>query len=151
MSLGNAEPSENSVRCLVCNSSARVMLTEGELFRILAVAVVRNKSNGITGILLYNEGVFLQVLEGPLEAVQETFRRNCCDIRHYGVRILLDKIVPTRSFDSWKMGFPLRSPPLKALPEEFFDLNSFSPQNWTLHSVDPVVKALIVSFKSMFR
>jgi hypothetical protein len=49
---------------LVYSSSARSGMTEDELKLILESAKVRNARRGVTGMLLFRDGVFLQLLEG---------------------------------------------------------------------------------------
>lgn len=78
---------------------------EGQLAAILASAVRHNTSNGITGMLLYSGGNFLQVLEGARDAVQATYQRICLDPRHHNATLLLEQQVPQRHFADWRMGF----------------------------------------------
>ena len=74
------------------------------LEEILAVSRTNNAAAGITGMLLYLDGAFLQVLEGPVEAVGETYARIKRDRRHWEARTLLDQNAP-RAFSEWSMGF----------------------------------------------
>ena len=64
-----------------------------------------NRRDGITGALMFNTGCFAQVLEGPLEKVEETFERIQCDDRHGEVSLLALEPVAGRSFPEWSMGF----------------------------------------------
>ena len=79
--------------------------TRVQIEDILSVARARNESLGITGALMFNEGRFIQILEGrevDVKAVFESIRR---DPRHSDVDIL--SIVPwgKRRFESWSMAF----------------------------------------------
>lgn len=139
------------IRCLVYNSSATEDLPESELFRILETAQTRNRANGVSGMLLYHEGVFLQVLEGPPEAVEETYRRNLRDRRHHGILPLIDKAVSARSFPSWSMSFRIRTDGAEPLPCAYSNFLTRSANPGELADVDPVVRALVWSFKDMFR
>ena len=76
-----------------------------EIERILAVSRRNNARCGITGALIYNQGVFGQVLEGPAAAVEDTYDRIQCDDRHTATTILDLVPVPGRSFGDWSMGF----------------------------------------------
>jgi hypothetical protein len=78
---------------------------ESTLPLILASARRYNAVNGITGMLLYFNGIFLQVLEGPQAEVRSTFDRILQDPRHFGV-FKMDEIgVDQRCFSDWSMGF----------------------------------------------
>ena len=72
---------------------------------ILATSRRNNARDGITGGLLFSEGCFAQVLEGPLEAVQETFERIQCDERHGEVTVLETGPIEARDFPDWSMAF----------------------------------------------
>lgn len=77
---------------------------EAQLSTILESAVRHNQADGITGMLLYSGGNFLQVLEGAAEQVQATYDRICLDPRHKNCLILLEHDVPERQFGRWSMG-----------------------------------------------
>lgn len=78
---------------------------ESQLGPILESAVRHNTQDGITGMLLYSEGNFLQVLEGPIDAVKATYARICKDSRHQNASLLLEQDVPQRHFANWSMGY----------------------------------------------
>lgn len=91
---------------------------ESMLPAILESAVRHNRKNGITGMLLYSEGNFLQVLEGEADAVQATYQRICQDPRHHHVTGLLEEQVPQRQFSAWSMGYKqLSAQDLRAFPQ----------------------------------
>lgn len=77
---------------------------EAQLSAILESAVRHNQADGITGMLLYSGGNFLQVLEGSVEQVTATYGRICLDPRHKNCMILLEHEVPERQFGRWSMG-----------------------------------------------
>lgn len=76
-----------------------------EVDRILAVSQRNNARAGVTGALIFNNGFFGQVLEGPEEAVDATFERIQADPRHRDVTVLGVKPVVERAFGDWSMGF----------------------------------------------
>lgn len=78
---------------------------ETQLGPILESAVRHNKEDGITGMLLYSGGNFLQVLEGAHEKVRATYDRICQDPRHANAMLLLEQDVPERHFGDWSMGY----------------------------------------------
>lgn len=72
---------------------------------ILATSRRNNSRDGITGGLLFSEGCFAQVLEGPLDAVERAFERIQCDERHSDVTVLQSGPIATRDFPDWSMAF----------------------------------------------
>jgi hypothetical protein len=78
---------------------------EAALGDILASAVRHNTAAGITGMLLYAGGNFLQVLEGEADAVHATYRRIAQDRRHKNLNLLVEEEIGERQFDRWSMGF----------------------------------------------
>ena len=75
------------------------------LGNILASSTRRNAEAGITGMLLYGGGKFLQVLEGEAEAVNETYLRIAQDPRHKNLNGLVEEEIERRHFERWTMGF----------------------------------------------
>lgn len=76
------------------------------LKRLLINSRLRNTAVGITGMLIYDQGVFLQMLECDQAAVQATFRRIERDPLHRNVSVLWqDANAPHRVFGEWSMGF----------------------------------------------
>ena len=76
-----------------------------EIQKILEFARKANSAVGITGALMFNNGIFAQVLEGPQEPLEETFERIQCDFRHDGVVVLSYEETTFRGFDSWSMAY----------------------------------------------
>lgn len=90
---------------LVYISNATRVVRTDDLNLILASARRFNPSVGVTGLLLYHEGAFLQVLEGEAEALARVMKRISGDARHNGLITLLTQVVEARMFPQWSMGF----------------------------------------------
>jgi hypothetical protein len=60
----------------------RQPFTPRSLTDLLALARITNLRNGVTGMLIHAEGSFLQVLEGPADAVQKTDADKVRDLAH---------------------------------------------------------------------
>ena len=97
-------PAEQLV-CAVYVSSAHKLLDDVELLELLRVARQNNERSGITGMLLYRDGNFLQVLEGPSPAVDELIDKIKRDTRHHGVILMSRRGVQERQFAEWQMAF----------------------------------------------
>ena len=66
-------------------SSAATEFTKPQLRAILERSRERNLRLGITGLLLYRNGNFMQVMEGDEATVRELYRLVCNDPRHNGI------------------------------------------------------------------
>ena len=71
---------------------------------ILAQSKAHNPSSGITGILCYGGGIFLQALEGGRTQVSELYAHIQKDSRHKDVVLLHYEEIMERRFGGWTMG-----------------------------------------------
>jgi hypothetical protein len=71
---------------------------------ILAQSRQFNPSTGITGILVYGGGIFLQAIEGGREAVSDLYGHIQKDARHKQVVLLHYEEISERRFGGWTMG-----------------------------------------------
>ncbi|WP_375436018.1 BLUF domain-containing protein [uncultured Hymenobacter sp.] len=90
---------------LIYSSSATYLFSDTELQALLAKARSRNEQYNVTGVLLYHEGQFMQLLEGEAEAVHSLYSIIAQDSRHTGILKLADKPISARSFPEWAMAF----------------------------------------------
>ncbi len=72
---------------------------------IMAASRRNNAKVAVTGALMFNAGVFAQVLEGPCAAVEHTFERIQQDEHHGDVSLLGFSQASTRAFEQWSMAF----------------------------------------------
>jgi len=86
-------------------SAEAVKFTEEALIALLTEARNANTDRNVTGLLLYREGSFYQVLEGSEADVMATFHHIEGDPRHKEVRVLFDGETESREFADWQMGF----------------------------------------------
>ncbi len=86
-------------------SSASRLLSDDELVDLLRTSRENNARDGITGMLLYRGGNFMQAFEGPEGAVRALEARIRQDPRHRDIHGLLDGAVAVRQFPNWTMGF----------------------------------------------
>src|SRR4051812_34049510 len=90
---------------LIYISAAAKLFTDAELKALLIKCRDNNKRNNITGVLLYSEGTFLQVLEGEEDIVGSTFRKIEGDPRHTSIIKLVEENQDERVFPEWSMAF----------------------------------------------
>jgi hypothetical protein len=91
-------------------STATVEFSELDLALLLAVSRRNNEARGLTGVLLFQHGQFIQVLEGPEASVRAALATIASDPRHTGVRVLAEELLPARHFGSWAMGYRSLTP-----------------------------------------
>lgn len=90
---------------LVYLSSCDPSITDDGLETLLCQARSDNEANEITGILIYDDGNFIQYFEGPESKVHELFDKIKDDPRHTSVTRLDFAKIDTRVFGDWWMGF----------------------------------------------
>ena len=91
------------VRCLYA-SRAVEPLAPHALERILEKSRKNNPPRGITGLLCYSNGTFVQVLEGGRETVSSLLGTLFTDNRHTSLQLLLFEEIAERHFGNWNMG-----------------------------------------------
>ena len=89
---------------LMYASRAVPAIDHEELVAILRKSKANNPANGVTGVLCFSEGIFLQVLEGGRSAVNRLYNRIASDTRHTQVELLLYQEIGERRFAGWSMG-----------------------------------------------
>ncbi len=90
---------------LIYTSEAKNNFSPGELQNLLLTARRNNDRDAITGMLLYEDGTFLQVLEGENEVIESTYQRIAADKRHHKIMLIARFEIDHRSFHDWEMGF----------------------------------------------
>ncbi|KPF93621.1 blue light sensor protein [Novosphingobium sp. AAP83] len=70
---------------------------------ILATARRNNPQHGLTGALICRQDIYLQMLEGPAQAIDSLFERIAADPRHLEVKLLSRSEVASRMFPDWAM------------------------------------------------
>ena len=73
--------------------------------QILATSQRNNAAVGVTGALMFTDGLFAQVLEGKRAAIESVFERIQLDERHGEVRLLSFGPADARVFSAWAMAF----------------------------------------------
>ena len=96
--------------------------------QILVSSCKNNQSVEVTGLLIYSEDQYLQLLEGPTPALEETFSKIKSDTRHDNIIVLKEDFTDRRLFSSWTM----RPQPLDVMMFEEDDIKDglierFSP------------------------
>ena len=128
-------------------SSATRPFSRSDLDGLLATSRDNNARLGITGMLLYKDGNFMQVLECEEEDVRALYQKITGDPRHKGEMVLLEHHAQERQFSGWSMGFrDLDSPEIMDTPGYSEFLNT--PLTGQEFSANPTrAQKLLLTFK----
>ena len=86
-------------------SYAKQNFTDNDLVDLLIKARKNNNNLGITGMLIFRDGNFIQVLEGDEKAVKNLYEIIKSDKRHDGAIIMSEGEITERQFGNWAMDF----------------------------------------------
>lgn len=87
----------------VIYASRPAHFTKTDLHDIAAVSARNNETSGITGALIHDASFFLQILEGPEEAVDALLARLLRDPRHTDMAVVFRTRIDATSFAGWEM------------------------------------------------
>jgi hypothetical protein len=133
------------MRQLLYVSAASASFREPDLKTILNCSRRNNPAYGITGMLLYMDRGFIQILEGPAAGVGAIFTPIQKDTRHKNLRVLVDRRVDTRLFAGWSMGFD-RLDGNESGKEDAFVVTPQVIRNALLHEKSTDVVTLLSTF-----
>ncbi len=89
---------------LMYASRATASVNPDSLAAILKKSKANNPALGVTGVLCFSGGIFLQVLEGGRNTVSQLYNRIAGDARHDDVVLMSYEEIGERRFASWSMG-----------------------------------------------
>mgnify|MGYP003605950383 FL=1 len=116
----------NIVR-LIYASRLKKKLDHAAVEKIADVSRRNNRKLGVTGALCSSPRGFLQILEGPPEAVNELYNRIVRDPRHADVTLLEYVKVPFREFENWSMAYVRTDEIAQALLHKYSTHRVFDP------------------------
>lgn len=130
---------------IIYSSVANFDFSEKELADLLTVSRSGNEKINVSGILLYTERSFFQVLEGDRHTVEELFTKIGKDKRHSQVVTIIKEPIPRRTFGEWSMGFANIS---QQDLGNMTGLNDFFGEGSSFNQIDQGrVKKLLTAFK----
>lgn len=86
-------------------STAHVDLHQQEVEDIMRQTNEYNNGREITGLLLYNERSFFQLIEGEKKTIRDLYEKIAQDSRHRDIIKFLEKPVTRPSFDGYMTDF----------------------------------------------
>jgi hypothetical protein len=122
------------MRRIVYLSTATRLMSDADLLEVLRVSRVNNARDGVTGMLLYQGGNFIQLLEGEPAAIDTVYARIDKDPRHHSVLRMLDGEAEERLFADWSMAFRPADSLSAELKNEVADFIARAPQEAATNS-----------------
>jgi len=137
---------------IVYFSSAVRLFADEELLELLQIARANNARLGITGVLLYADGNFVQLIEGPDDAVDALYAKISRDQRHTSLLKALDGPITERRYADWTMGFDRISSSDKECVEGLTDFLQRANETGDKDAGNPdAATRLLDSFKRVVR
>lgn len=134
------------LHCVVYTSVSRQEMSDKDLKELLKKSRAKNQNLNITGMLLYLDPFYIQVLEGEEATVDQLFNVIKEDPHHEKVSIIYKKPIEERSFSDWSMGFN------KISNEELESMHGFcdfleNPSSESLNEAPHDIKNLLDMFR----
>ncbi len=86
-------------------STAKKDISDKEIEELLNISEEYNNREDITGILLFSEGNFFQVIEGEEKKVKSLYENIQKDKRHHNLIKIFEKPIHKASYDGYKSDF----------------------------------------------
>ena len=105
-------------------SSAVYRFSEATLLDLVDQCQRNNERLGVTGILAYSDGNFMQAIEGADLVIHTLYERIQRDSRHRGVQIVHQQAIEAREFRGWSMAYNILPPTAlrtNQTPQAFLD------------------------------
>lgn len=115
---------------LIYSSVPTKTLNDAELEMLLAICREENKKHDVTGMLVCFADNYIQLIEGPEEAITRLYQNIVIDARHERVITLKEGYIKERFFPDWAMGFD----------KDKYTLNDYRN---TLHLLDDDISILL--------
>ena len=90
---------------LIYSSEATGEMTRADLEQMLEESRIRNARRDITGVLVFVDGAFLQVLEGERSDVEDLMERIRRDPRHRDLKVFQEEEIDLRTVPTWRMAY----------------------------------------------
>lgn len=140
-----------SLMQVIYASTATHPFSKDDLKELLAISRANNQERKVSGLLLYKDGNFLQVLEGEEDILSQLLRKIDNDPRHFGMMVYSRREIVERDFPDWSMAFrDLDDPNLVSIPgyNEFLNTSLADKQ---LLANSPRVRNLVSVFAESIR
>ncbi len=136
---------EDELLTIVYVSEETSVTDKEALNKLLEKSRIRNEKLDITGILLYDEGSFFQLLEGKPRPVRALYKKICADKRHRNIAKITEFKTREKSFSDWSMGYvDIRKEDLQSIE----GMNDFFQNSNSFHDLkDKQVQKILEAFR----
>ncbi|MCM8569030.1 BLUF domain-containing protein [Gramella jeungdoensis] len=124
-------------------STAKKEMSEKEVGEILTSSEEYNNEKNITGLLLFSDGNFFQVIEGEEEKVKDLFETIKHDERHTNVIKLFEKPIYKPAFDGYISDYVTENTKYNPAKLKDYHLHLEVLDSKTRHAVNNVLRAFI--------
>ena len=131
---------------LTYTSSAKQEVTPSLVIDILEAARRNNAQMGVTGLLYCANARFAQVLEGPVDAVEQIFAKIAEDPRHWNL-VAQRYESGERMFSNWAMTFVDASSVEMALVLMKHETDTYDPTRWRTAEVLPILTSVAAGIR----
>ncbi len=131
-------------------STADPAMKADTLQRLVETAARRNAALDITGLLVFTGTHFMQLLEGPKDAVEAVFDMICQDRRHSAIARLIAEPVPQRSCPDWSMALRVIDAANDG-PNHVFIVDDETLEDFLPKAMAPDLRVLFQSFNTIKR
>ena len=90
---------------IIYASTTSYLYTEKELNNLLEQSRTANLKIGITGSIAYQDGNFMQTIEGQEQKIMELMLKISRDTRHHGIILMFKGFIERREFSNWSMAY----------------------------------------------
>lgn len=123
-------------------STAVQGVDEAEVKKIVAQAVEFNQTVQVTGSLFFENGYFLQILEGGRSAVNQLYNHIIQDKRHNNVQLVNYQPIVSRDFLEWHMGYVPRGRLTDLFIKKFGATEEFLPYDMNAESLEGMLMTI---------
>ena len=134
-----------SIFQLLYVSGATRPISPADLDDILSASRRNNQARDVTGVLLYADDTFIQVLEGDRATIGEVARVIRRDPRHRNFMVLVERNAEQRAFSQWQMGFK-RLDPVQEVDGSVFKMSRQALQSRMKGDEDELMLDAIMAF-----
>ncbi len=127
---------------LVYTSQSRQPVDGEMIDAILNVAQTFNSQNNITGFLMVRGNYFLQLLEGPEDAVLQLYNKISMDKRHHRITLQGKASIENRIMDKWSMGYIEEFKETQPSAQSMLELFELAREGQVISSAKPLEKML---------
>lgn len=131
---------------LIYLSRATQPFGDDDLKTLLAQARHNNAALHVTGMLVYGNGQFAQIIEGEQRTLEELYARLQRDPRHAQVTKFADKAIAARSFGEWSMAYQSASPEQLQGQAGYVALEALNLEPAGMSATDTQLLSMIASF-----